>query len=309
MATRGTSLPMSDARPNVSVGAAGVRACRYCTPFLLILPGLAVFALFFLLPLALLVLNSFYGYSRLTGIIPTITPQNYSRILSDSFYLAILLRTVRLACLTSIAVAIVGYPVALYLSIAPALLRGWIILFILSPLLVSVIVRTFGWLIILGPNGLLPSVFDLFGLPGSGVLLHTEAGVVIGLVNVLLPFFVLSVATSLQAIDPAVPLAAASLGASPWRVFFKVTLPLSLPGVLSGLLIVFSLASSSFVTPALLGGAANKVLSTVLYEQALVLQNWPFAAALAVLLVIVVLAILLVQNALFQRGRYAVVLH
>jgi putative spermidine/putrescine transport system permease protein len=130
---------------------------------------------------------------------------------------------------------------------------------------------------------------------------------VIGLANVLLPFMVLSVATSLQAIDPAVPLAASSLGAGPWRVFARVILPLSMPGVLSGLLIVFSLSSSSFVTPALLGGSDYKVLSVAVYQQALVLQNWPFGAALAIILVTLVLLVLLVQNTLAHRGSRVLV--
>ena len=117
-----------------------------------------------------------------------------------------------------------------------------------------------------------------------------------GLVNVLLPFLVLAVATSLQAIDPAVPRAAASLGAGPWRVFRLVVFPLSLPGVIAGLLIVFSLASSSFVTPALLGGADFKVMSTMIYQQALILQNWPLAAAFAVVLVLVVFLVLFAQT-------------
>ena len=186
--------------------------------------------------------------------------------------------------------------------------RAWIILFILSPLLVSVIVRTFGWLILLGSNGLVDNLLQAVGISGAA-LLHTEAAVVAGLANVLLPFLVLSVATSLQAIDPAVPLAAASLGASPWRTFRTVTVPLTLPGILSGLLIVFSLASSSFVTPALLGGSNYKVLSTMVYQQAMVLQNWPFAAAFAVTLVLVVFVVLAIQRRVLEGGKYRIVFH
>jgi putative spermidine/putrescine transport system permease protein len=171
-----------------------------------------------------------------------------------------------------------------------------------------VIVRTFGWRIILGPNGLLHSIFSAAGLEG-GVLLHSEGAVIAGLVNLLLPFLVLAVATSLQAIDPAVPRAAASLGAGPWRVFRLVIFPLSLPGVIAGLLIVFSLASSSFVTPALLGGADFKVMSTMIYQQALILQNWPLAAAFAVVLVLTVFLVLFAQTRVIEGGRYRTVFH
>ena len=277
-------------------------------PAVLLLPAVVLFVVFFLFPLGVLVANSFHDYSRMTGIIPEFTLKNYVRILSDSFYLEIALRTMRLAFATSIVTLLIGYPIALYLTVATARQRAWIILFVLSPLLVSVIVRTFGWLILLGSNGLVDNGLRAIGM-GSVTLLHTEAAVVAGLANVLLPFLVLSVATSLQAIDPAVPLAASSLGASPWRNFRTITVPLSLPGVLSGLLIVFSLASSSFVTPALLGGSNYKVLSTMVYQQAMVLQNWPFAAAFAVALVLIVFVVLTLQRRLIEGGKYRVVFH
>src|SRR5262245_45516452 len=277
-------------------------------PLLLLLPALTLFLIFFVVPLSVLLVNSFHDYSRLTGIIPTFTVKNYNRVLWDVFHMEIILRTLRLAFLTSLVTLIVGYPIALYLTVTSPRQRAWIILFILSPLLISVIVRTFGWLIILGPNGLLHSIFSAAGLEG-GVLLHSEGAVIAGLVNVLLPFLVLAVATSLQAIDPAVPRAAASLGAGPWRVFRLVVFPLSLPGVIAGLLIVFSLASSSFVTPALLGGADFKVMSTMIYQQALILQNWPLAAAFAVVLVLAVFLVLLAQTRAIEAGRYRMVFH
>jgi len=277
-------------------------------PLLLLLPALTLFLIFFVVPLSVLLVNSFHDYSRLTGIIPTFTVKNYNRVLWDVFHVEIILRTLRLAFLTSVVTLIVGYPIALYLTVTSPRRRAWIILFILSPLLISVIVRTFGWLIILGPNGLLHSIFSAAGFEG-GVLLHSEGAVIAGLVNVLLPFLVLAVATSLQAIDPAVPRAAASLGAGPWRVFWLVVFPLSLPGVIAGLLIVFSLASSSFVTPALLGGADFKVMSTMIYQQALILQNWPLAAAFAVVLVLAVFLVLLAQTRAIEAGRYRMVFH
>ncbi len=292
---------MKTSLPNAGRGGLGI-------PLLLLLPAGVLFIVFFVVPLAVLVVNSFHDYSRLTGMMPGFTFKNYLRILGDSYYLEIAGRTMRLSFITSVVTLIIGYPIALYLTVASARQRAWIILVILSPLLVSVIVRTFGWLILLGSNGLIDTAARSVGFAGFA-LLHTEAAVVAGLANVLMPFLVLSVATSLQAIDPAVPLAAASLGASPWRAFRTVTVPLSLPGVLSGLLIVFSLSSSSFVTPALLGGADYKVLSAMVYQQAMVLQNWPFAAAFAVALVLIVLVVLAVQRRVLEGGKYRVVFH
>lgn len=284
----------------------GRRLFRVPVALLLLAPAVVLFLVFFVLPLTVLAVNSFHDYSRLSGIIPGFTFKNYVRIFGDSYYLEIAGRTLRLAFLTSVATLLIGYPIALYLTIASARQRAWIILFILSPLLVSVIVRTFGWLILLGSNGLLDTALQSVGITG-GAILHTETAVVVGLANVLLPFLVLSVATSLQAIDPAVPLAASSLGASPWRAFCKITVPLSLPGVVAGLLIVFSLASSSFVTPALLGGSNYKVLSVMVYQQALVLLNWPLAAAFAVALVMIVLLVLLIQTRVIEGGKFRVV--
>jgi putative spermidine/putrescine transport system permease protein len=276
---------------------------RASVPYLLVLPATVVFAVFFIAPLVTLTINSFYDYGRLTGIVHVFTLKNYQRIWLDSFYLEVVGRTLRLASVTAVITILVGYPVALYLTLASARVRGIIIFLVLSPLLISVIVRTFGWVMIIGPNGLLQSLLGLLGVDGVHFL-HTEAAVVVGLVNVLMPFVVLAVVTALQAIDPAVPFAAASLGAGPWQVFFRVILPLSLPGLLAGMLIVFSLASSTFVTPAVLGGSQFKVLSTIMYQQALILQNWPFAAAVAITLVLIVLVTVTLQTSLAERGRF-----
>uniref|UniRef100_A0A9E7ZS55 ABC transporter permease n=1 Tax=Bosea sp. NBC_00436 TaxID=2969620 RepID=A0A9E7ZS55_9HYPH len=276
---------------------------RSLQPYLLLTIPALLFGVFFVWPLITLVVTSFYDYSRLTGMVETFTTRNYQRILFDSYYLDIVLQTVRLGLVTAFVTTVVAYPVALYLTVAGPRARAFVLLFVLSPLMISVIVRSFGWVMIIGPQGLIENLLSLVGLPG-GNLLHTEFAVVLGLVNVLLPFVVLSIATSLQTIDPAVPLAASSLGASPWRSFISVVLPLSLPGVLAGVLIAFSLSASTFVTPAVLGGPQFKVLSTTLYQQAVVLQNWPFGAALAVTLVLIVLLAVTLQFRLAERGRY-----
>ncbi|WP_164778390.1 ABC transporter permease [Mesorhizobium sp. M7A.F.Ca.US.006.01.1.1] len=279
---------------------------RSLAPFVLLLPATLIFAIFFIWPLVTLTIISFHDYGRMTGIVETFTLKHYRNILFDSFYLEIVWRSMRLSLVTSIVTVVVGYPVALYLMVATARSRALVIFFILSPLMISVIVRTFGWVMILGPNGLFQSIASALGLSG-GNFLHTEAAVIVGLVNVLLPFVVLSIATSLQSVDPMIPLAATSLGASPCRVFARVIVPLSLPGVLSGMLIAFSLASSTFVTPAVLGGSQYRVLSTMLYQQSMVLQNWPFGAAIALFLVAIVFLVVTIQFRVVEGGKYKVV--
>ncbi|MEQ8813507.1 ABC transporter permease [Thalassobaculum sp.] len=273
---------------------------------LLLLPATALLTVFFIVPFGTLAVNSLFGFSRVTGIIHDLSLENYERIWLDSRYQGVIASTLIQSVLASLATLLVGYPVAYYISRATARAKAVVIIMVLSPLLISVVVRSFGWVIVLGPDGLTTWLFGLVGLAG-GDILNTQAAVIVGLTNVFLPFMVLSIATSLQVVNPQVPLAAASLGASPWRVFWHVVLPLSLPGVLSGLLIVFSLASSAFVTPALLGGARYMVLSTAIYEQTLILQNWPLGSALAVTLVVIVIAILTIQTRLIERGHFRAV--
>ncbi len=275
-------------------------------PLLLVAPAALLYLVLFVAPFGNLTLYSLYDYSRLSGVIKVLTLKNYQRFWLDAFYLSILARTLRVSLIATVATLLVGYPIALYMSRATPRVRGWLTLLILSPLLVSVVVRSFGWLIILGPNGLIDSALKTIGLAGARIM-HTETAIVIGLVNVFLPYLVLSVVASLQAIDPAVPRAAAGLGAGPWQVFWHVTLPLSLPGILAGCLIVFSLGASAFVTPALLGGAEYKVLSVLIYQQTMILQNWPFAAAIAFGLLLIVVLLVTVQARLLERGRFGVV--
>jgi putative spermidine/putrescine transport system permease protein len=278
------------------------------TPWLLVAPAVVLYLLLFVVPFGNLILSSFYDYSRLTGIVKVLTLKNYIRFWSDPFYLDILVRTFRVSLIATAVTLLAGFPVALYMTRASARVRGIVTLFILSPLLISVVVRSFGWLIILGPEGLLQSVLKPFGIEGA-TLMFTETAVIIGLVNVFLPYMVLSIVASLQSIDPAVPRAAQSLGATRSQVFRRITFPLSLPGVVAGSLIVFCLGSSAFVTPALLGGAEIKVLATLIYQQMMVLQNWPFAAAISLALLAIVLAIVALQMRFLERGRAGVIIH
>jgi putative spermidine/putrescine transport system permease protein len=277
-------------------------------PLLLAAPAALLYIALFIIPFGNLLLFSFYDYSRLAGVIKTISLNNYARFWLDPYYLDIVLRTFRISIIVTIATLLIGYPVALYMSRASARIRGVVTLLILSPLLISVVVRSFGWLVILGPNGLMDSFMKAFGVHGATIM-YTEAAIVVGLVNVFLPYLILSVVASLQSIEPAVHLAAASLGAGPMTVFWRVTFPLSMPGVVAGSLIVFCLASSAFVTPAMLGGAPVKVMSVLTYQQTMVLQNWPFAAAIAFSLLLVVLLIVSFQVWLLGNSRAGVTLH
>ena len=186
--------------------------------------------------------------------------------------------------------------------------RAYLTLVILAPLLISVVVRSFGWLVILGPNGLVNSALRGLGLIDEPLrLLYTETAIALGLVHVFLSFMVLSVAAALGRIDPAVLRAAASLGAGPIRTFLRVVLPLSLPGVAAGSVIVFTLSASAFITPALLGGPRVKVMSYLAYQQTMLLSDWPYGAAIALVLLAMTSAGVLVYLRLLESGRLGVV--
>ncbi len=175
---------------------------------------------------------------------------------------------------------------------------------VLGPLLVSVVVRTLGWEIILGNKGVLNEALMALGIVSSPIaIMYSSTGVVIALVHVLIPFMILAVWASLQRQDPATVRAAESLGAGPVVAFLRVVLPQAMPGILSGSLIVFSLSASAFATPAIIGGRRLKVVSTVIYDQFMNTLNWPFGAAVAILLLGSVLTIMLLWNRLIER-RY-----
>ena len=185
-------------------------------------------------------------------VIERFTLHNYRKFLFDRFYLGVLGTTLRISVLVTLAALVTGYPVASYLQRARPRERAALMLLIVSPLLVSLVIRSYGWVIVLGPRGLVNNVLAGLHLVSAPLkLIYTETAVVVGLTHVFYPFMVLAIYSSLQTIDPAVVRAAQNLGASPRMAFWRVTLPLSVPGIVAGSLIVFALSVSSFVTPAL----------------------------------------------------------
>ena len=179
------------------------------------------------------------------------------------------------------------------------------LLVVLGPLLISVVVRTLGWAILLGNNGVINELLQKLGLITSPIkMLYTSGGIVVALVHVMIPFMIIAVWAALQRRDPSAEQAAESLGASPVKVFTRIVLPQAMPGILSGSLIVFSLSASAFATPAILGGRRVKVVSTTVYDEFLNTLNWPLGAAIAVLLLASVLVIMLSWNRLIEK-RYA----
>jgi len=275
---------------------------RRSTPWLLSAPALALFGLMVLLPLALTAVLSVQPFSHDKGVQSGFTLASYALVFTDGYYWEIFGRTAWVALLTTAICVLIGAPEAYILSRMRPPWRSVFLLVILAPLLVSVVVRAFGWSLVLGPAGFVNQFFEAVGI-GRVRMLYTPIAVVVALVHVMLPFMVIPVWTSLQKLDPQVENAALSLGASRWTVWRRIVLPQITPGLLSGGLIVFALSASALAIPGLLGGRRLKMVATLIYDEYLHELNWPLGAALALALLVINLAVMLGTNAVLE-GRY-----
>ena len=220
-------------------------------------------------------------------LIPDITPANYSNFLQDPFYLTILGRTLGLGIGVSLITLVCAYPIALFLFRTRSRWRGLLAVLTISPMLVSSVVRTFSWMAILGDRGVVNHVLQGLGLADHPLtLMNNMLGVTIGLVQIEMPVMILALIAGLSRLDPTLEEAAQTLGARPWRAFLRVTLPLSAPGIVLGCLITFVQVMSSFITPTLLGGGRVYLMATTIYEEALETLNWPLAATISIILIL-----------------------
>jgi putative spermidine/putrescine transport system permease protein len=253
---------------------------------------------YFLLPLALLLAQSFRPLVIGQPAPPGLTLANYVRFLGDPFYLGTLRATLGLGIFVTVLAMTVGYPVAYGLARGRHRGKALLRLCVVAPLLVSVVIRTYGWIVLLANNGVVNQTLLALGLIGEPVrFMFTYTGVTIGLVHFALPVAILSLVGVIEAVDPALEEAARSLGAGPGRTFLRITLPLTLPGLAAGSMLVFALTVAAFVTPALMGGPSLIVLSTLIYQQMTVTLEWGFGAAVATILLVVATGLFL----LYQR--------
>lgn len=224
-----------------------------------------------------------------------------SRLAAQAFW-----RTIRVAVFTTLLAILGGYPLAIVIARARERTAGLMLSIVIFPLMVSVVVRAFGWMVILGPSGIVNQFLMSLGFLREPLqLIHNEFGIIIGETQLLLPYMVLSLLAVLQKVDPHLEEAAKSLGANPLVTFFRVTLPVTIPGLLSGVLLVFSLAVTAFATPLILGGARAPLLTTLLYRYVFSTYNWAAAAAVAVVLAVVALAFVTLQRALSNKWMKA----
>jgi putative spermidine/putrescine transport system permease protein len=269
----------------------------------LLSPALLLLILVFIAPLLFMAPMSLRPYLPGQGIGIGFTWSHYAKALGDELYVEIGLRTLWLGVVVTLSCLAIGYPLAFFLARTRSRWRSWLLLLVIFPLLLNLVVRTFGWIALLANRGLVNDMLIGLGLIDAPIrLLFNFTGVFIGLTHIYLPFMVLVLMAAIENMPRDVEDAARTLGAGWWATFVKVTLPLSLPGILSGSILVFVLCVSALVTPRLLGGPTYKVMSTMIYDQFLQLLNWPFGAALSFVLMLVSVAMIAASSALARRA-------
>jgi len=253
-------------------------------PILLICPALFVLLLFYLYPVLRLFSSSFFD--------PDFTLKHYIYFFKNPLYSEILFKTFTIALWVTVVSLILSYPVAYFLAEAKGKAQ-LLMLCIILPFWTSLLVRTYAWMVLLQLNGIINKGLMGMGLISEPIhLMYNTLGVMVGMVHVLLPFMVLPIYSVLKGIDKDLKLAAYTLGANELKAFLKVTLPLSLPGIGAGVIFVFVLSLGFFITPALLGGPKVTMIANLIESQINTLNNWNFAAAIALVLLAFTILIL-----------------
>lgn len=252
------------------------------------LPMLLLVGACFVVPILWIGRISFFQSQPGGVLVPGVTLNSYEAFLGDPFYREMVVRTLIIATIVTLLALVLTYPIALFLHRTRSAWRGLLIVLTVAPLLISTVVRTYGWMVILGDDGWLNGIMRLLGLAPLR-LAYDYPAVVIGLTQIMMPYMALCLISGFGRIDTTLEEAAESLGARPVRRFWRVTLPLSLPGIALGCMLTFVIAVSAYVTPALLGGGRVFLVATEIYTQALETLDWPLASAMSVLLLVIFL--------------------
>lgn len=277
----------------------------YLPAFLLMLPAALLLGGFFVVPYLYLLYMSFMTHTPGAPYVRDFTFENYHETLRDPFNWRIIWQTLRFGLVTTLITLLLSYPLTYHMSRATSRVKGLLMIMLLAPLLVGIVIRSYGWMILLADTGLVNQLADALNI-GPYSLMYNRTGVMIGLVHIYMPFMALSLLGSIQAIDPDTERAARSLGANGWQTFWRVTWPLSLPGVASGTVLVFVLTVSAYVIPSLLGG--HRVITVPLLVVQIVQQifHWPLGSALAIVFFVITIAIVGVYLKLMDRAMKGV---
>ncbi len=259
----------------------------------LLAPCTIAISLLVVAPLIYVGIISFLKFSPTDLWINVFTLENYKRFFFDSFYLNIIWITVKVGLITTLVCAILGYPLAYFLARTHSKHIEIFIFLLISPLMISTVIRIFGWIVLLGKQGvinkfllLLPMVTEPIGI------LQTLPAVIIGIASILLPYMVLPLMSAIESIPKSVEEAASNLGANRFQIFLKILLPLSIPGLVSGSILVYLISISALIVPALMGMPKVRMLGNQVYDAVLVSFNWPFAASISIIMIFFTFTIL-----------------
>jgi spermidine/putrescine transport system permease protein len=266
-------------------------------PFALLAPALS--AVFFLLviPVCFIVVYSFWLRAPTGSDIPAFQFGNYGKFFADFFYPYVLIRTIRVSLECVALCLVMGYIPAYFFYRSTTRFKALLLLLIMLPFWISFIIRTMSWINILGDTGLINHVLLRLGILSSPLgMLYNEGSVLMGLIQYLLPFMILNIYVSLEGIDKSLLEAARSMGCTEWQAFKEVTLPLSLPGVSAGCLLVFVLTAGTYLPPMILGGPGNEMIANLIFKRVIGTLDWPFGSAISVILLLLLGMIVWIYN-------------
>jgi putative spermidine/putrescine transport system permease protein len=266
------------------------------SPLLLVLLGV------FVAPVAMMLPLSLHEYLPGTGVAASWTLENYVRLATDEFYREVIVRTLIMGLSVTLACLVMGYPLAVYIARATPRMRMVMTMLVIFPMLLNLVVRSFGWIALLANRGLINNLLIDIGLIERPIrMMFNLFGLTVGMTHIFLPFMVLMLVPVLQAIPRDLQAAAYTLSASRLRVFWSVTLPLSVPGILAGCILVFTLTISALVTPRMLGGPTYRVMATLIYDDFLQTLDWPSGAAMSFTLTAITLLVIGVSSRWLKR--------
>jgi putative spermidine/putrescine transport system permease protein len=266
-------------------------------------PAALLFLLFFVLPFGVMAALSLLSGNPVSNPEVAFTLRHYQRLFESDLYFDALIATLRIGAITTVIALAIGYPLAHWMArMRSRLGHALLLMAVIAPLLTGIVVRTFAWMTLLGDRGVINTTLQWLGAIERPLpLMYNEFGVIVGLVHIYVPFMVLTLVGVIGRIDRSLEEAARGLGASRTRTFLEVTLPLSLPGIVAGSLLVFALAISAYVTPVLLGGNSVLTVPMLIYQQVSASFNLGFAGALGAVLLVVALVLVFGYNAILGR--------
>lgn len=273
-------------------------------PWILLSPSLTAILLLLAIPTCFILVYSFWLRTAVGSEQVGFYLDNWSLVVSDPFYRDILLQTIKIAGITTILCAVMGYIPAYFIATTRMRNKALLLLMLMLPFWVSYIIRTMSWINILGVSGAVNFVLQGLGLTSEPIqMLYNESTVILGLVHFLLPFMIINIYISLDGIDRNLVDAARSLGGRPFQAFREVTFPLSLPGLAAGGLLCFVLGAGTYITPLILGGPRDAMFANLIYEAIIIQLNWPLGAALSITLLIVLGSVVMLYNRFMGLGQ------